>query len=234
MVSCDCPSGMVGFGIGPRGCRPNPNAEPCAARPCLNGGTCTANGTTGFQCQCAVGFAPPFCLPDMQHPCVVNPCQNGGTCLLTTSLRQSLSDARYTCRCPLTHTGDTCGQELRTCGGVLSSRSGVLRYPVTTSAQYGPNQRCAWLIQTNVTQVLNVTFRAFNVEASSECRRDWLQIHDGASSSAYMIGRFCGGSLPKGGNVVSTHNSMYLWFRSDNSTTSEGFELEWNTIDPGM
>lgn len=25
---------------------------------------------------------------------------------------------------------------------------------------------------------------------------------------------------------------MYLWFRSDNSTAHEGFELSWNSVDP--
>lgn len=59
------------------------------------------------------------------------------------------------------------------------------------------------------------------------------QIHDGRSSSSYMIGRFCGKSLPKNGNIISTHNQLYLWFRSDNSTAHEGFELSWESIDPG-
>jgi cubilin len=58
------------------------------------------------------------------------------------------------------------------------------------------------------------------------------QIHDGRSSASHMIGRFCGTTLPKGGNIISTHNSLYLWFRSDNSTAHEGFELTWDSIDP--
>jgi cubilin len=48
-----------------------------------------------------------------------------------------------------------------------------------------------------------------------------------------MIGRFCGDTLPKGGNIITTHNQLYLWFRSDNSTAHEGFELSWESIDPG-
>jgi CUB domain len=59
------------------------------------------------------------------------------------------------------------------------------------------------------------------------------KIHDGHSSSSYMIGRFCGSTLPKGGNIITTHNQLYLWFRSDNSTSSDGFELSWESIDPG-
>lgn len=230
LARCTCPIGMVGVGIGPNGCRPNPLAGPCATQPCLNGGLCQANGTTDFQCFCPTGYSQPLCQSDSQHPCLVNPCQNGGTC----QPDGELLNRRYTCRCPATHTGNACQTEVRTCGAVLSTSTGVLRYPVLEGAQYVHNQRCAWIIQTDVGQVLNVTFAKFNVEPSSECRHDWLQIHDGPSSSAYMIGRFCGAALPKGGNFVTTHNSMYLWFRSDNSTAHDGFELEWNTIGPGM
>lgn len=47
-----------------------------------------------------------------------------------------------------------------------------------------------------------------------------------------MIGRFCGSNLPKGGHFVSTTNMLYLWFRSDNSSSNDGFELFWNSIEP--
>lgn len=59
------------------------------------------------------------------------------------------------------------------------------------------------------------------------------QIHDGPTSGSYQIGRFCGNRLPKGGNIVSTHNALYLWFRSDSSLAKEGFELHWTSIAPG-
>lgn len=32
---------------------------------------------------------------------------------------------------------------------------------------------------------------------------------------------------------MTTHNLLYLWFRSDNSTAQDGFELSWESIDPG-
>jgi len=48
-----------------------------------------------------------------------------------------------------------------------------------------------------------------------------------------MIGRFCGKKLPKSGNIISTHNTLFFWFRSDNTSAHEGFQLTWNAIDPG-
>lgn len=45
-----------------------------------------------------------------------------------------------------------------------------------------------------------------------------------------MIGRFCGSTIPN--NFISTTNNLYLWFRSDNSSSHDGFELTWNSITP--
>lgn len=48
-----------------------------------------------------------------------------------------------------------------------------------------------------------------------------------------MIGRFCGNTFPlKNGNIVSSHNSLYFWFHSDNSISHDGFAFEWNSIEP--
>lgn len=151
-----------------------------------------------------------------------NPCQNGGTCVKTTN--------GHRCDCTTKYTGSSCQTATRACGGLLDSSSGTLIYPIEGTYQH--NSRCAWLIRTNVTQVLNVTFNKFNIEQSSDCRYDWLQIHDGRSSASFMIGRFCGTTLPNNGNIISTHNMLYLWFRSDNSTTHSGFSLTWNSIAP--
>lgn len=238
MNRCECPTGYVGTGLGVRGCRPlGETFNPCTIAICFNGGTCVPVNGTQFNCTCRPGFRQPLCMRDTSHPCYMNPCRNGGTCLpaedaAAASANSTLAESMYTCRCPATHTGNHCDAEVRTCGGVLNSPAGSLKYP-TTAGQYMDNQRCAWLIQTDVTQVLNITFGKFMLEPSPSCRHDWLQIHDGPSSSAYMIGRYCGGALPRGGNLVTTHNSLYMWFRSDNSSALDGFELEWNSIQPG-
>lgn len=136
----------------------------------------------------------------------------------------------------------------------MNSLNGTLKYPL--SSVYPHNSRCAWLIKTDEDKALNVTFTQFNLESSNECRYDWLQvrktfikgmhqkiynfcinfiyqIHDGRSSASLMIGRFCGSALPKNGNIISTQNMLYLWFRSDNSSAHDGFELSWTSISPG-
>lgn len=120
------------------------------------------------------------------------------------------------------------------CGGKLEHLDGVLQFPLEPSEQYNHALSCAWVIQTNSTKVLNITFTRFDLEDSAECQFDWVQIHDGRNSAAHNIGRFCGSQLPKGGNIITTTNSVYIWFRSDTRLAKHGFSLNWTTIDPGL
>lgn len=57
-------------------------------------------------------------------------------------------------------------------------------------------------------------------------------MHDGRSTAAHLVGRFCGNQLPKGGKIISTTNNFYLWFKSDNKTSATGFELKWESVVP--
>jgi len=81
-------------------------ANPCASRPCLNGGTCSQVGNSNnFVCNCPAPFFGKYCQNSIilwfnlffihffsfsnfiflsfkeNQPCASNPCQNGGTCI---------------------------------------------------------------------------------------------------------------------------------------------------------
>lgn len=214
----------AGNGIGSHGCvRINGSADPCVPSPCLSGGTCISTGVSSFVCNCPPGTRQPICISYLGNACASSPCQNGGTCTVTTR-------GNYQCSCPASHTGENCATAVRSCGGMLRAASGILKYP--QDGTYPRNTKCAWVIYTAATKVLNVTFTKFNLEQARECRYDFLQIHDGRTTAAHMIGRFCGNQLPKGGNFVTTTNMVYLWFNADNSTEGEGFELHWDSTDP--
>lgn len=79
------------------------------------------------------------------------------------------------------------------------------------------------------------TFAAFQLEAHPECNYDFLQIHDGLTASSHMLGKYCGGreSIPNNGVINSTHNALYLWFKSDDSNTGDGFTIHWTSAQPG-
>ena len=114
--------------------------DPCANRPCRNGGRCTTLSETEYRCTCAVGYTGrdcerrkwsalyglnPFTLKHIQfvvqicccitgimqvNPCDRRPCQNGGLC-------SPLSENEYACRCPAGFEGRDC--ERRECCGVM-------------------------------------------------------------------------------------------------------------------
>ncbi|RZC32589.1 cubilin, partial [Asbolus verrucosus] len=222
-VECVCPAGYIGSGVGPNGCiRSLQPIGPCAPNPCRHG-ICRPNGTD-YTCDCYRRYTGRNC-ESFKNLCASNPCQNGGTC--TSYLGMS-----YRCSCPSSYTGLRCEEEKQACGGRLQTESGVLIFPSGIFQNYGNSISCAWTIETNVSNVLNITFKRFNVESSRTCQYDWLQIHDGKNTLARSIGRFCGHNLPNGGVIISTHNIVYLWFRSDHSVSGEGFELNWTSIVP--
>ncbi|CAL8142101.1 unnamed protein product [Orchesella dallaii] len=236
-VQCACPPGYTGTGMGLHGCIPyqtpgtgggtavGPSvpvgANSCNPNPCQNGGACHSYGAT-FTCACIPGFLGPTC-STRANPCVSQPCQNGGTCQATAT--------GVTCTCPTDYTGDFCERQAENCGGYLAGEEGSLKYPQTQST-YNHRTYCEWLMHTTAGKVFNITFTNFHLEGGSSCSYDYLDIRDGADTSAPLIGKYCGEELPRGGNVISTHNTLHLTFKSDHSVVGLGFELFWNSTDP--
>ncbi|CAD1477837.1 unnamed protein product, partial [Heterotrigona itama] len=235
-VICRCPAGMVGDGLGPNGCQPSTDHvnTPCATNPCGHGDclilgsipSCVCHaGYTGTTSQRLVSF--PISSGDtcsVKDPCTPNPCKNNGVCVK--------SNGAATCDCPSSYTGNRCETARQTCGGVSRNPVGHLEFPIGGNV-YQHGLSCAWVLITNSSLVLNVTFDRFNLEQSTDCKYDFLQIHDGRNAGSQMIGRFCGNTSPHGnGNIVSSHNSLYFWFHSDNSISHDGFAFHWDSIKP--
>ncbi|XP_049840768.1 cubilin-like [Schistocerca gregaria] len=228
-AQCLCPSGYMGDGIGPNGCTPvhsDGGPNPCANNPCGSNGHCIPAPGNIYMCNCLPGYTGVRCTKTIDI-CNPDPCQNGGTCM-----RQGLTE--FTCMCPSSFTGARCQERQQRCGGFLPNEAGTLTFPDSSSrsTSYPHSMSCAWVIITNSTKVLNVTFTSFHLEGSVGCTYDWLQVHDGRSPGDQLIGRFCGDTPPGGGHLISTHNALYLWFRSDGSVNREGFSLTWNSVQP--
>ncbi|XP_064556077.1 cubilin homolog [Drosophila montana] len=225
-IICSCPIGMVGNGYGENGCLRGTNNN-CNDLPCLNGGVCMDAGPSNYTCICQRGFHGPRCDP-LPNPCTSQPCQNDGRCSPTPTA--GAGDG-FVCQCQPGYRGRLCDVRFSSCNAMLSGLSGRLRYPPAGNS-YEHNAQCAWVIRTNESLVLNVTFHSFHVEDSTDCRFDWLQINDGRSAAAQIIGRYCGNHMPHGGNIISSSNQLYLWFRSDASTAHAGFDLSWQSMAP--
>ncbi|XP_077300380.1 cubilin homolog [Arctopsyche grandis] len=234
-VLCSCRSGYTGTGYGINGCVQSSGATSaprvtelipihCNPNPCVHG-KCI-DTPDGHICQCDSGYMGRMC-EMLDNPCTIQPCKNGGTCI-----RDITEEQGFRCECTSQYTGPRCDSTVTWCGGVMNAEEGSIVYPEVNSTSYGHNTRCAWVIKTKPDKVLNVTFTKFNLELSNDCLYDWVQIHDGRNSADHIIGRFCGNTLPHGGNIVSTTNSLYFWFRSDHTVARQGFSLHWVSIDP--
>ncbi|XP_028157640.1 cubilin homolog [Ostrinia furnacalis] len=227
IVQCICPYGMEGDGIGLHGCYISTDGnttQRCENNPCGVHGQCHPL-LTGYTCLCYEGYSGAHCDVTADY-CAHNPCENGGTCRPDVS-----STGGFRCECTAQFTGTLCQIKKRTCGGYLDAEEGSIVYPLTNTS-YDQNERCAWVIHTNPNKVINVTFSKFHLEKEPECMYDFLQIHDGRTSSSHLIGRFCGTDFPMGGNIVSSHNYLYFWFRSDSTVNGPGFSLHWKSVDP--
>ncbi|CAH0395162.1 unnamed protein product [Bemisia tabaci] len=227
-VQCVCPPGYVGSGMGPTGCTSTgvtpTNVTVCPSSRCNNHGQCSYSASgAGFKCRCDPGFTGTYCEIG-EDGCSPNPCLNGGTCSRLTD------PSKFACLCLPGFIGSTCEVARSACFGILKSPSGIMSFPETPNTTYPLEMNCGWIITTNASHVLNISFEYFAVEASHECDKDFLQINDGPDMTHNLIGRFCGTKKPD--NFTSSSHSVYLWFRSDSSVSLAGFRIRWTSVVP--
>ena len=58
-----------------------------------------------------------------------------------------------------------------------------------------------------------------------------MQIRNGESSDAPLIGQYCGFAMPE--PIQSTGSTLWMKFKTDASVTSEGFFLHYTTANTG-
>ncbi|MEQ2258954.1 hypothetical protein XENORESO_004910 [Xenotaenia resolanae] len=80
-----------------------------------------------------------------------------------------------------------------------------------------------WRITVPEGERARLTFTTFDL-VPDVCG-DFVQIYDGHKAGSSLVGRFCGGSVPK--PVESSGNTMVVRFKSDNSLTSKGFQATY-------
>lgn len=106
--------------------------------------------------------------------CNPNPCQNNGVCKVQ-------SGGRQVCECTQSFSGPTCSKPRSSCGKYFRAPQGYIEFPVGTGNKYDHGLSCAWVIVTNHTLVLNVTFTKFALEGpnvNDECSNDYVQVTD--------------------------------------------------------
>uniref|UniRef100_A0A4X2M7T4 Cubilin n=1 Tax=Vombatus ursinus TaxID=29139 RepID=A0A4X2M7T4_VOMUR len=215
--TCVCWAGYTGHGYGQNGCVPL--SEICQSNPCVNG-QCIET-VSSYYCKCDPGWEGTNCTENINE-CSSDPCFNGGTC--TDGVNG------YTCECTSAWTGSQCQTPQQVCGGSLSGVSGSFSYPNSQVIGYNDNINCFWVIRTEERKVLRVTFPFFQLDSRDGCRYQFLQIHDGDSSGAYPLGKYCGSSHPP--ELFSSNNALYFYFHSDQSVNERVFTVRWETQQP--
>ena len=84
------------------------------------------------------------------------------------------------------------------------------------------NEMCTWAIIAPSGKQVQIKFRDFRLEPS----KDSLIIYDGPSKNSAMIQKLNGTSLPT--DVISTGNSLFLEFKSDENKYYNGFNLKYS------
>uniref|UniRef100_A0A452U8T7 Cubilin n=1 Tax=Ursus maritimus TaxID=29073 RepID=A0A452U8T7_URSMA len=213
---CTCLPGYTGNGYGPNGCVQLSNI--CQSHPCLNG-QCIET-VSGYLCKCESGWAGINCTENINE-CLSNPCLNGGTCVDGVNA--------FSCECTRFWTGLLCQIPQQVCGGSLSGMSGSFSY-MGPDVGYVHDVNCFWVIRTEEGKVLRITFTFFRLESVSNCPHEFLQVHDGDSSAAFQLGRFCGSVLPH--ELLSSDNALYFHLHSEHFRSERGFTIRWETEQP--
>ncbi|RMX49890.1 hypothetical protein pdam_00014418 [Pocillopora damicornis] len=111
----------------------------------------------------------------------------------------------------------------------LEGSSGTFESPFYPS-KYPKSINCTWVITVPYGKLVKLSFSAFDVEWSSSCDEDYVQIYDGWSSASEVKTKLCGASLPS--DVSSTSRYLRVQFRSDedNHGNCSGFKAQFEQV----
>ncbi|XP_026480044.1 cubilin homolog [Ctenocephalides felis] len=132
--------------------------------------------------------------------------------------------------------------ESQGCGGLLNitdTNQQFMLNPGTlmNSEGYLNNLDCHWSLNTTLGKNIKLEFQDFhlapcvnhtNKDAEYKCNCDYLEVRDGSTGFAQLIGRYCGHMLPD--IVISSTNALWIRFVSDGEHTSSGFNATIKSI----
>ena len=106
--------------------------------------------------------------------------------------------------------------------GTISDGSG--------SNNYCNNSNCSWLIQPPQATSVTLNFTAFELEPASidgNSIYDAVEVYDGASASATLLGRYTGNNIPT--TITSSGGSLYIRFYSDYADAYQGWSAYYTS-----
>ena len=79
-----------------------------------------------------------------------------------------------------------------------------------------------------------VEFESFDVEYQASCTYDWLKVYDGESTSASLIGTYCGTDSPGMIQATNDEGAITFEFHSDYSQTEAGWKALISCTSPPL
>ncbi|MEM6802995.1 MAG: CUB domain-containing protein, partial [Bacteroidota bacterium] len=95
------------------------------------------------------------------------------------------------------------------------------------SRNYGDQERKAYLIKPKNASSINLSFKEFEMEGTSDKPYDYLDVYDGENVNGKFLGRFTGTSLPP--ELIAKSGAVYLEFRSDCQVNKKGWHIEYTS-----
>tara|TARA_R110001592_G_scaffold58067_2_gene176292 strand:+ start:3815 stop:6457 length:2643 start_codon:yes stop_codon:yes gene_type:complete len=97
--------------------------------------------------------------------------------------------------------------------------------------KYRLNEDYTYLISSNGTTPISINFSMFDVEPGNagNCEYDYLEIFDGADTTASLIGKYCN-DTGSPGTIVGSGSNLTLRFHSDGATQNNGWVIATSCI----
>uniref|UniRef100_A0A665XAV7 Neuropilin n=1 Tax=Echeneis naucrates TaxID=173247 RepID=A0A665XAV7_ECHNA len=130
------------------------------------------------------------------------------------------------------HRSHVCFYPPAECGSVLdASEAGYITSP-GYPLEYPPHQNCHWIITApEPSQRIVLNFNPhFEIERL-DCKYDFIEIRDGTSDNADVLGRHCSNIAPA--PIISSGPSLQIRFVSDYAHQGAGFSLRYEIFKTG-
>lgn len=112
------------------------------------------------------------------------------------------------------------------CGRTLHEHSGTFTSPGFPNS--GKYKFCDWRISVTPGQRISLNFTAFGLKRSAKCKDEYVEVRDGHSRTAPLIGKFCGKKDPP--PLMSTGSRLWIRYSSGDAETRQGFKASYKAV----
>ena len=100
-----------------------------------------------------------------------------------------------------------------------------MNYP----GNYASNLYCKYLINSLQTPgyIITISFSDFDILYSDNCQDDLVSVYDGGTTTAPLLGNYCGTTKPP--TLRSSGNKLLIVLKSNAMANSKGFQLSYQT-----